>query len=96
MTSKELSSVLEDEVNVYGCEQKMKDTAENITWWHRTLQQNLIGRFVIPLIIKMAKNYRSGDYDARNETALKMCSIMSDALSKEYPYINEDSSLPCI
>jgi len=97
MDSKELAGLIENEVNVMGSGQKWRDTAENLSYMHRTLQQSFVSSFLLPMVRKFAENKRDGWFDARNEVALGMCKVMWDALVEKYPYMKDNGiSLPMI
>lgn len=50
---------------------------------HRTLNQAFTGKIVFRFIQRMADIYRDNNYDARNEAACRICSLLWDVLEKE-------------
>jgi len=55
---------------------------------HRTLKQNFMRCFLVPLIKEFAKSYREGNYDARNEATCKTCVELEKVLEdKGFPFI---------
>lgn len=54
---------------------------------HRTLQQSVIGDIVIPLVRDMASRLKNGNFDGRNEYAVKACDAMLEGLAEKFPYV---------
>lgn len=53
---------------------------------HKTNQQALFGRVIIPLILKLGQNYREDHcIDDRNRDAAAFCAEMADAIRRKYP-----------
>lgn len=87
---KHAAEMMESAINVMGNQESTEYFVREMCNMHRTLQQIYTGDIVIPFVRVMAKRYKGGFYDARNEFACKMCSVMWDALVKEFG-ITDDS-----
>ena len=92
--AKDIASELINSVNCLGGPTEYtEEVLHNLVYSHRTLNQAFVGRYVLPFIQKMAENYRSGNYDGRNEFASKVCNVMAEAVEKEFGKLE---SLPLI
>jgi len=83
MTDKARTAVdnLESCVNAMGGREEAANyVVERMLLMHRTLNQALTGNIVIPFVKKMAENYATGNYDGRNEAAVKACYAMAQAI----------------
>lgn len=64
---------------------------------HRTLNQAFTGNIVLPFVREMARNFREGNYDPRNEAACKVCDLMWNAICKEHGFAPDaEPRLPLI
>ena len=83
--AKDIADSLINSVNCFGGPTDYtEEVLHHLVYAHRTLNQAFVGRYVLPFIQKMAENYRSGNYDGRNEFASKVCNVMADAVEKEF------------
>ena len=89
--AKNIAKELESIVNVMGGGENVTYVSEQMTNMHRTLVQSFFGRFILPFVIRLARQYDRGYYDARNEATGKMCSLMWETIKKEYGYTDEDT-----
>lgn len=87
---KQAAEMMESAINVMGNQESTEYFVREMCNMHRTLQQSYTGDIVIPFVREMAKRYKGGFYDARNEFACKVCSVMWDAFAKEFE-ITDDS-----
>lgn len=96
--TEELAKKLERAINCFGNEEDMKFLVEEMCYMHRTLQQSFFGKFILPLVKKMAENYNYRNYDARNEAACKLARDMWSGLVCENPHfaVTDDTALPMI
>jgi hypothetical protein len=85
MNGKEIGLEISKMVNTFNCSEDVCDMLNTLLNDHRTLQQTFCGKFVLNYIRKMALKYKDDMYDGRNESAVKCCSIMWEALKSEYP-----------
>lgn len=90
ISSEDLALEIERKVNVMGGGAEISKMVSKLTNMHRTLIQSFVSRFIFPYVRKMAKNYKEGYYDGRNELACKMCYTMWEALNREYDWIQDD------
>lgn len=87
---KQAAKMMESAINVMGNQESTKYFVSEMSNMHRTLQQSYTGDIVIPFIRTLAKRYKDGFYDARNEAACKACSVMWEAYAKAFE-ITDDS-----
>ena len=74
---------LEKVVNAMPNTANTEAVVTGLMWMHRTLNQAFTGKIVFRFIQRMADNYRNNNYDARNEAACRICSLLWDTLEKE-------------
>ena len=92
--AKDIADALINSVNCLGGPTEYtEEVLHGLVYAHRTLNQAFVGRYVIPFIRMMAENYRSGNYDGRNEFACKLCDIMLNSVEEKYGRLD---SLPLI
>ena len=97
LTTEELANEIEAHTNVMGNHEECQKIVRHLLNMHRTLGQQYTSNFVLPFIKGMRDMYANGYYDARNEQACKLCSIMWSALCKELGFEeNREISLALI
>ena len=79
---------LERIINTMGNSEMTDGLVNSLQFMHRTLIQSFTSRVIIRYVQKMAENYKNNWYDGRDRAACEACSVMWNALVKEY-HINE-------
>lgn len=95
---KQAAELMESAINNMGNRESTEYFVGEMLQMHRTLQQSYTGDIILPFVREMAKRYKEGRYDARNEMACKACAAMWDAFAKEFEITDESIStgLPMI
>ena len=77
---------IEDSVNVMGSDSNdsMSYLVDKMLWMHRTLNQSFTSKFILQFIKRMAENFEKNCYDARNESACKICWEIWGVLKNTY------------
>ena len=87
-------------INSFSCTEDTEYFVNEMLNLHRTLNQSFTGKVVIRFVQEMAKRYREGRYDGRNEVSCRLCNIMWEALKNntEGFYFSDDinPSLPMV
>lgn len=79
--TKDLAKDLSRAVNMFD-PKPARDLAELVSRDHRTLQQNVMRDFVMPLLRLWAEDAGEGRYDARNEGTVKAAELMVAAFDE--------------
>jgi hypothetical protein len=87
------ATALERTINQFGGKEDADHIVNHLTSMHPTLQQSFVSRIIIPLVREMAMHHSDRWYDARNETACKVCRVMYDALKAEYGRVGDDETI---
>lgn len=91
----ELALGLERQINCMGSGESMDYLVSKMSNLHRTLQQSFCGSFILNYVRTMSLNYEKGYYDARNETACRLCNLMWNSLKEKVDWMaNYDDSQP--
>ena len=85
MNGKEIGQEITHCFNFLNTEEDACDLVNVLINEHRTIQQKITGDVIIRFVKSMSKNFRDGNYDARNEYACLMCNIMWKALKNKFP-----------
>lgn len=97
---KDAASKTESAINSFGCTDDTEYFVNKMLNLHRTLNQAFTGRIIVRFVQEMARRYKTGCYDGRNEAAVRICNIMWEALKNnaEGFYFADDvkPSLPMI
>ena len=82
---KDVADALIHSVNTFSNKSEYADEVlHNLLYTHRTLNQAFTGRYVFRFIKMMSDNYKSGNYDGRNEFACKLCHDMANVVEEKY------------
>lgn len=94
LTSKQLVSLITDNLNTFGTKERYKEICESMSSEHRTLQQNFTGLCLswIEFIGNTDPDFIRRNIDGRNQYSNEICSKISKFMEENYIYPN----LPCI
>lgn len=75
-----------DSLNVLGgrSDEAVKDAFRR---QHRTLQQQLVGRVILPVLEQLAEMDKAGAYDLRNEASAKLATKLLSGVKEEDRYL---------
>lgn len=91
--AEKVAADLERVINNFGCAEDMEYIVTHLLNMHRTLNQSIMNRLIIPFVHEMAKRYTAERYDGRNEAACKMCREMWDKVKEIYYLDSDDDDL---
>ena len=92
----QMADQMENFINQSGMRDEYTIFVTMMAGMHRTLNQKFAGEIVIPFVREMAKRYKNGFYDERNELACRLCSLMWEALESTGMFSEGERHLPLI
>lgn len=84
--AKQVAKDLESVINQMCNTEDTDHIVNHLVCMHRTLNQSFVSKIILPFLREMYFKYETNKFDARNECACKICSLMWKKMCEEHGF----------